>query len=126
MTNRALLTGHSTDFVQDVVNELFPNGIVATSIIVGRIFLATDEQFGVEELSVWAGSDLIDRRWVKVDEDGSRNVLVVVRFGKEGLEGARVANIRIRVRAAVSLQAMLQEVPDREVVSLAAQPWCET
>ncbi len=45
--------------VQDQVDDLFPNGVVASGVIVGSIFLAGDELLGVEQLAVGTSTDLI-------------------------------------------------------------------
>ena len=47
------------DPVQDWVNDFLANGVVTTSIVVRRILFPSDELLGVEELPVWAVSDLI-------------------------------------------------------------------
>ena len=63
----------------------------------------------MEELAVAARADLIDRRGVQVDEDGTRHVFAAARLGEEGLEGARVSYIlRVRVGPAIGSQAVLE------------------
>lgn len=79
-------TGDTADTVDDIVNHLLANGIVATSIVVGSIFLPTNQQLGVEELAVVAGTDLIDRGRVEIDKDGAGDIFAVARLGEEGLE----------------------------------------
>jgi len=37
-----------TNFVQDLVNQLFPNGIMTACVVVGRILLASDHLLGME------------------------------------------------------------------------------
>jgi hypothetical protein len=87
----------------------------------------------VEQLAVGSGSDFVDGlyqlalcriqcsrcvayRGVQVDEDGARNVFAATSLSEEGLERATLREIRrIGVRAAVGLQAMLDEVPGRFV-----------
>jgi hypothetical protein len=59
---------------------------VATSIIVGSILLAADQELGVEELAVGAGPDLVDWGRVEVDEDRPRDVFAVASLGEEGLK----------------------------------------
>ena len=40
-------------------NELLTDSVVATSIVVGGIFLATNHLFRMEELAIGASADLI-------------------------------------------------------------------
>ena len=47
------------DPVQDQVDDFLADGVVATSVVVGGIFLSGDELLRVEELAVCAGPDLI-------------------------------------------------------------------
>jgi hypothetical protein len=96
--------------------------------VVGRILFAADQQLGVEQLAVGAGSDLVDGlcqsairriqfpksiayRWVQVDENGARDVFAAACLGEEGLERATLREIRrIGIGTAVGLQAMLEQV----------------
>ena len=41
----------------------------------------------MEELSVGSGSDLINNGWLKIEEDGSWDVLSGTSLGEEGVEG---------------------------------------
>lgn len=85
---------------------------MATSVVVGRILLAADQELGVEELAIFAGTDLVDGRWVKVDKDGPGDVFAIASFGEEGLEGARVADVLgVGIGATIRAEAMLKEVP---------------
>lgn len=84
---------------------------MAAGVVVGGIFLAAHEQLRVEKLAVGTGADLVDGGRVQVHEDGARHMLPAARLGEEGLEGARVANIRaVGVRTAVGPEAVLQEI----------------
>ena len=53
------LVGQLTDSVEYEVDDLFADGVVTTGVVVGGIFLASDELFRVEELTVGSGSNLI-------------------------------------------------------------------
>ncbi|RBQ96284.1 hypothetical protein VDGD_20232 [Verticillium dahliae] len=84
---------------------------MATGVVVGGILLAADQQLGVEQLTVGAGTDLVNGRGVQVDEDGARNMLATAGFGEEGLERARVTDLRaVGVGTTVSAEAVLEEV----------------
>lgn len=106
-----VLTSNTANALHDAVNHFLSNGVVATGIVVGGILLSADQQFGVEELSIGASSDLINGRRVKIHKDGSRNVLATAGLGEESLVRTRVANIlRIGVGAAIRTKAMLEKV----------------
>ena len=55
--------------------------------VVGGIFFSGDELLGVEELSVGSSSNLINNGWLKIEEDGSWDVLSSTSLGEEGVEG---------------------------------------
>jgi hypothetical protein len=106
--------------------------------VVGSILLAADEHLRVEELAVRASADLIDGlyhassapshpfitdistyRRVQIDEDGAWDIFAVAGLGEEGLEGARLANVGgLWVGTAICLQAMLEEVAVKPLVSV--------
>jgi hypothetical protein len=55
-------------------------------------------------------------RWVQVDEDGTGYVFAIAGLGEEGLERpALVEVLRIRIRATISLETVLKQVPGRVV-----------
>jgi hypothetical protein len=104
-------TSDATDAVNDAVDHLLANGVVATSIVVGSILLAADQELRVEQLSVRASSDLIDWRGIQVNEDGARHVFSVARLSEEGLRGAALSKglrSRFRVGTSIGQQAMLE------------------
>ena len=59
MNNQGWPTYQFPDSVKNQVNDLFPDSVVATGIVVGGIFFASDELFGMKELAVGASADLI-------------------------------------------------------------------
>jgi hypothetical protein len=48
---------------------------VTTSIVVGSIFLASDELLRVEKLPVGTSANLINNSWLQIDKDGTRDML---------------------------------------------------
>ena len=58
--------------VQDKINYLLTNSIVASSIVISGILLASHKLFRVEQLFVCASTDLINDRRLKVNEHGSK------------------------------------------------------
>jgi hypothetical protein len=112
------LTGDATNAVNDIVNHLLANGVVTTSIVVGGILLAADQQLGVEKVTVFASSDLVNRRGVKIDEERSRNMLAAAGLSEESLERTRVTNIgSIGVGATIGAETVLEKVAIQRPVS---------
>ena len=68
---------NTADLVQDLVNELLAHGVVATSIIVGCIFLAGNHLLRVEELAVRAGADLVDDIGLEIAVDGAWDIFAL-------------------------------------------------
>ena len=58
LETRALVSQLS-DTVEDEVDDLFADGVVTTSVVVGRVFLAGYELLGVEKLAVGSSPHLI-------------------------------------------------------------------
>jgi hypothetical protein len=84
---------------------------MAARIVVRRILLATNQQLGVEELSVITGADLINGTRVQIDKDGSGDIFARAGFSKHGIElSAIMERFRVRVRTPIVLEAMLEEV----------------
>ena len=53
------LVSQFPDTVQDKVHNFFANGVMSTSVVVGSIFLSSDQLLGMEQLSVSASTDFI-------------------------------------------------------------------
>ena len=68
------LVSKFTDTVQDKINNLLADGVVAPGVVVGGVLLACDELLGVEELAVDASPDLVNNSWLEIHEDGSGNM----------------------------------------------------
>ena len=71
------VVGDVADLVEDLVNELLADGVVATGVVVRGILLAGDHLLRVEEGAVGAGADLIDDVGLEIAVDGARHVLAV-------------------------------------------------
>ena len=69
--------GNASHLVQNLVNELLPDRVVATSIVVGRVLFTSNHVFGVEKTAVGAGAHLVDYIRFKVTVDSARNVLAL-------------------------------------------------
>ena len=62
------------------------DGVVSTGEIVGGIFFAGDQLFGVEELTIGARANFVDDRRFQIEEDTSRHMFSSARFGEECIE----------------------------------------
>lgn len=69
--------GNPSNFVQDLVDQLFADSVVTTSIVVGSILFSSDHLLWVEETSICAGADLIDDIGLEIAVDGARDVLAL-------------------------------------------------
>mmetsp|Transcript_4124 Transcript_4124/g.11639 ORF Transcript_4124/g.11639 Transcript_4124/m.11639 type:complete len:313 (+) Transcript_4124:715-1653(+) len=105
------VVGQLADAVQDEVDNLLANGVVATGKIVGGILLSGDELLGVEQLTVGAGADLVDDGRLQVNEDGTGHMLAGTSLGEEGVEGIiATSNSLVGGHLAIGLDAVLQAV----------------
>jgi hypothetical protein len=75
------------DSVKHKVDDLLADGVVTTSVVVGSIFLTGDDLLGVIELAVGTSADFIAHTWLKIDVDGTGDVLASTSLGEEGVEG---------------------------------------
>lgn len=71
------VVGDAADLVEDLVNELLADRVVATGVVVGGILLARDHLLGVEEGAVGAGADLVDDVGLQIGVDGAGDVLAL-------------------------------------------------
>jgi hypothetical protein len=78
--------GELADTVEGKVNNLLTDGVVTTGVVVGSILLTGDQLLGVEELTVGTGADLIDDSGLKIEVDGTGDVLASTSLGEEGVE----------------------------------------
>ena len=86
LKSRAII-GKFTNAIQDNVDHLLANGIVASGVIVGSIFFARNELFRVKQLTVTSGANFVDDRWLQIHENRSRNVFSSTSFGEKCAKG---------------------------------------
>jgi hypothetical protein len=97
------------DPVEAEVDNLLSNGVMSTGEVVGGIFLSGDELFGMEQLSVGSGPDLIDNGGLEIEENGSGNVLSGTSLREEGVEGiVSSSDSLVRGHLAVRLDSVLE------------------
>jgi len=80
------VVGELADAVEDEVNNFLSDGVVTTGVVVGSIFLAGDQLFGVVQLTVGSGADFVDDSGFQVNEDSAGDVLASTSLGEEGVE----------------------------------------
>jgi len=108
------LVGKLANSVKDKIDDLLADSVVAMSVVVGSILLASDELFRVEQLAVGASADLIDHSRFQVDEDSTRDVLASAGLREEGVERIiTIADGLIAGHLAIGLDAVLksEELP---------------
>jgi hypothetical protein len=97
------------DSVKDKINNLLSNGVVTASVVVGCIFLASNELLRVEELAVSSHADLIDDSWLEVNKDSPGDMFASSGFSKEGVEGIiMTSNGLVRGHLAIRLDTMFK------------------
>ena len=57
------------DAVQHQVHNLLAHGVVPPGVVVGGIFLASNQLLGMEQLTVRPSSDFVHNRWLKVHKN---------------------------------------------------------
>jgi hypothetical protein len=84
---------------------------MASSIVIGRVLLAANQQLRVEQLAIVTSADLVNGRRVEVDEDGTRDIFPTASLREDCIELAGVMQrLRVRIRTTILLQAMFEEV----------------
>merc|ERR1712153_223879 len=105
------LVGELTEAVKSKVNNLLANGVVATSVVIGCVLLARDQLLWVVELTVGAGTDLVNHGWLKIEVDGAWDVLASASLREEGVERIVTTSDGLVGRhLAIRLDAVLEAV----------------
>lgn len=76
LETRAVI-GNTADLVEDLVDQLLSDSVVATSVVVGSILLAGDHLLWVEKAAVGTSADLIDDVWLEITVDGTWDILAL-------------------------------------------------
>lgn len=70
----AAVVSNTSDFVENLIDHLLSNGVVATGIVVRGIFLSGDHLLWVEKIAVWPSANLIDNVGFQVTVDCPGNI----------------------------------------------------
>jgi hypothetical protein len=68
---------NSANLVEDLVDELFADGVVASSVVVGSILLAGNHVLGMEETTIGASADFIDDVGLEIAVDCTWNIFAL-------------------------------------------------
>lgn len=71
------VVSNTSDSVHNLVNKLLTNSVVTTGVVIGGIFVSSDELFRVEKVSVFSSADLIDYIRFKIDVNSSGDIFSV-------------------------------------------------
>ena len=105
------MVGELTETVKSKVDNLLADGVVTTRVVVCCVLLAGDQLLWVVELTVGAGTDLVNHGWLKIEVDGTRNVLASACLGEKGVEGiVTTSNGFVGWHLAIRLDAVLEAV----------------
>merc|ERR1712154_513830 len=105
------LVGQLTHSIQNLVNQLFADCIVTTSVVVCSVFLSRYQLLWVEQLAVGASADLVHHGGFEINEHCARNMLASASLGEEGVEAVvTTADGLVARHLTVRLDAMLQAV----------------
>ena len=78
---KALKTGavvcDCANFIQDLINELLADGVVATRVVVGSILLSSDHLVGVEKAAVGTGANLVNNVGLQIAVDCTWHIFAV-------------------------------------------------
>jgi len=80
------LIGKLSDSIEAEIDDLLTDGVMSSGEVVGGIFFTGDKLLWMEELSVGTGSNLINDGWLKIEHNGSWDVLTSTSLGEEGVE----------------------------------------
>jgi hypothetical protein len=111
--NKALQTSavvsKLTQTIQDQVNNILSYRLVATSEVVGSIYLTREQLLWVEQLTVGASTDFINHGWLEVNVHTTRHVLSCTGLGEECVECIIAStNGLVRGHLAIRLNSVLQ------------------
>jgi hypothetical protein len=103
--------GQLSHAVKHKVNDLLADGVVTTGVVIGSILLAGDQLLGVVQLSVGTSTDLIHHTRLKINHDGTGDVLASTSLGKEGVERViSAAHSLVGGHLSIRLDAVLEAV----------------
>ena len=76
METRAVVS-NVADLFKDLIDELLPNSVVTTSIVIGGILFSSDHLLGMKEASIGASADFIDHIGLEIAVDSARNIFAI-------------------------------------------------
>ena len=105
------VVGKLSDAVQDSVHNLLSDGVVTTGVVVSSIFLATNDLLRVVELGVGTAADFVTDGGLKIDEDGTGDMMSTLSLAEESVERVISDTERlVRVHGTIRVDSVLQAV----------------
>jgi len=102
--------GYLADLVDNAVNELLSDSVVTTSVVVGGILLSANQKLRVEKRSVLTSSDLVNWRWVQINENRPWNVFSGASFSEECFQAAYILSNSVWVWLSIGEETVFQQV----------------
>jgi hypothetical protein len=97
--------------VKDKVDNLLSDGVVTTGVVVGSILLTRDQLLRVVKLSVGTSADLVHHTGLKINKDGTGDVLASTSLREKGVEGViATADCLVGGHLAIRLDSVLKAV----------------
>lgn len=75
-----LITDHFPDALHDSIDDLLPDGVMSSSVVVGRVLLSRDQLLRMEELSVLPNPHFVWREKFNSEKAESNWMSVLVFF----------------------------------------------
>ena len=72
---------HTADLVQDIVNQFLSDGVMASGVVVGGIFLSSDHVLRVEKGTVGTGADFVHYIGFEIGVDCARDEFAITCYG---------------------------------------------
>lgn len=105
------VVGDSSNSVHDLVDQLLADGVVTSGVVVSGILLSGNKLLGVEQVLVLSGSHLVNHVGLKINVDGSGDVLSGTGFRKEGGESLLSGSgLSVGVKISIGLDTVLEAV----------------
>ena len=80
------LISQLTNTIQNKVDNLLANGVVAPCVVVGGVLFASHQLLGMEQLPVDTSPDLVNDGGLQVNKDSPGYVLARSSLGEESVE----------------------------------------
>jgi hypothetical protein len=110
--------GELADAIENEVDNLLSNGVMATSVVVSRILLSRDNLLRMVKLAIGSMTDFVAHRGLEINVHSTRDVTARASLAEEGVESV-VSKTKTFVRGhrTIRLDAMFEAVQLPAVVT---------